>query len=69
MASKRQIRRKECGNKHKYDTHDQANFVREHYYKCKLSVYKCKWCGGFHIGHTPYSVRKKLRARQEMYPA
>jgi len=68
MASKRQIRRKECGDKRKFNTHDEANSVRHNYYRAKYSVYKCKWCGGFHIGHTPYSVRQMLRARHRMNP-
>ncbi len=69
MASKRQIRRKECGNKIKYETHEAANKVRKHVDYYKTNVYKCKWCGGFHIGHTPYGVRKILQARDRMNPA
>jgi len=57
MASKRRIRRKQCGSKRRFETrylamdcmHSliRAGKTRGGY----LQVYICKFCGGFHFGH------------------
>lgn len=58
MSSKRAIRRKACKGKRRFETQDAAIRAaialrrnRETY--GHLSAYRCRWCGGFHFGHTP----------------
>lgn len=56
MSSKRRVRRKECGDKIKYSSMEEARFTAvklSDRYKDKLSFYKCRWCGQWHIGHKP----------------
>lgn len=64
MASKRRLRRKACGNKVKHATHDEAILVAHktaRKYKQRLSAYKCKYCGSYHVGHTPKEVKQFTR--------
>lgn len=59
MASKRHIRRKQCGDKIKYKTAEKAwNSAHQKTRKTgeKYVAYKCKWCSTkqqkyYHIGH------------------
>lgn len=57
MASKRRIRRKQCGRKMRFDSHDLAAAAM---FKLIVSgkknggwlhVYKCRFCHGYHFGH------------------
>jgi len=57
MASKRRLRRKSCTGKvrHPSDTAgkahiDQLNRTRG--YQGRMDVYRCKFCSGFHVGHS-----------------
>jgi hypothetical protein len=55
MASKRRLRRKRCEKKKRYDTQEHANndavaLMRR--VNHRLSVYKCQFCKGWHVGHT-----------------
>jgi len=63
MASKRQVRRSECGNKKKFDTFEEAgrsSKISSMITKRRIMAYKCKWCGGFHIGHPPKKVKQRV---------
>ena len=58
MASKRRIRRKACEGKIRYENQKDAELARNHvFYKNPkihhsfLNVYRCKFCGFYHIGH------------------
>lgn len=56
MASKRRIRRKSCDGKIRYDTADAASKGRSSLNRAKgyqgfMNVYRCSFCGGYHIGH------------------
>lgn len=73
MASKRRIRRKQCQNKIRFATMNEA---QQHMIGMKkrtrsetyYSVYGCSFCGGFHFGHQPSSIRQKetnARARDD----
>lgn len=65
MASKRHVRQKQCGDKQRYSDIKAAKsaavllFFRTGE---KLTSYRCKFCGCWHIGHRPGSGRKQLRA-------
>ena len=56
MASKRRIRRKACGKKIRYETAKDAGagrhaLNRSKGYQGQMNVYRCPFCGGYHIGH------------------
>lgn len=62
MSSKRRIRRKQCEGKQRFDTQQQAlnamfRMKRHTGERGHLNAYGCKFCGGFHYGHTPKKVR------------
>ncbi len=62
MASKRHVRRKSCGDKVGHLT-VQAGFVAIAKLNRRgpqglMAVYRCRYCGMYHIGH----VRKSYRA-------
>lgn len=70
MASKRRIRRKQCGNKERYDTAQEALAViaelrRKDKLRGHTTPYKCKFCGKFHFGQTPYRVQQAIKQKQE----
>lgn len=61
MSSKRHVRRKQCSGKHRHAS--QADAI-SHIHSLKssgrarpgvMTPYRCRFCGGFHIGHTPRS--------------
>lgn len=59
MSSKRRIRRKSCEGKRRHKTHDDA--VKE---MCEgriregLTVYKCRFCHQYHVGHKTKAARR-----------
>lgn len=69
MASKRRLKRKSCTGKVKYETFEEANrvlfnFKRFKKEKSPMSVYRCKFCNGFHFGHTPWQVIQAMKDRR-----
>jgi hypothetical protein len=69
MASKRRIRRLQCGGKIRYETQDQAyGGLRKHTLMRKetwpMSPYRCRFCRGWHIGHTPKFVLQAMRSKR-----
>ena len=51
MSSKRNIRRRQCTGKVKFDCVQEA-WNQAHYRKLTgVNVYKCRFCSGYHIGH------------------
>jgi len=67
MSSKRAKRRKECERKSRYTeygAHKRAAALA-HATGQRISAYRCKWCGGWHVGHTPYRVRQSMRDRRK----
>lgn len=63
MASKRQERWRSCEKKIKHDTSDQAHAHKRHL-SGRYSVYKCTFCGGWHVGRTTKKVKQAMAARQ-----
>lgn len=54
MSSKRALRRKQCKGKVRHETREFALIALRHTRSYgNLSPYKCRFCGGWHIGHTP----------------
>lgn len=54
MSSKRALRRKQCKGKVRHQTEKFAEIaVRNTRSTGNLSAYRCSFCGGWHIGHTP----------------
>ena len=55
MASKRRIRRKQCGNKQRHRTQVEAVAhiigLRRKGEKGNMQSYRCRFCGSFHVGH------------------
>ncbi len=55
MASKRHKRRKACSTKIRHNSEQDAQYACYLYRKDtgdkNLSVYHCKFCGGYHFGH------------------
>lgn len=58
MASKRRIRRKQCGKKKRFATQQLANDAMYSLIQSGknrggwLHVYSCRFCNGYHFGHT-----------------
>jgi hypothetical protein len=67
MASKRNIRNRSCVGKRRYtEQHEAHQAVFYHRKKGNfMRVYKCKFCMGYHIGHTPNRIKKKIRQAQK----
>ena len=54
MASKRAIRRKQCGEKVKYQTETEAaRVIRGPLKGMGMGWYRCHFCQFWHIGHNP----------------
>lgn len=59
MASKRRIRRRQCGGKRRHETAAAAekamrSVIFSGYRRGGwLQVYKCRFCNGYHFGHAP----------------
>ena len=52
MASKRAFRRKSCEKKVRFTSDGSAwKSLRGHSKIGTMHVYRCKFCGGWHIGH------------------
>lgn len=66
MASKRHVRRVACGSKKRYASQEEAGRhagAARYAYGGYFAVYRCRWCGGFHIGHANEATRRALRER------
>lgn len=54
MSSKRALRRKQCKGKVRHETEAYALIALRNTRSIgNLSAYSCRFCGGWHIGHTP----------------
>lgn len=66
MASKRGKRRKECSGKVGHKNRDAAMRARRRLSSNKagaypMNVYKCQYCGQWHIGHKPHVKRTRRK--------
>jgi len=61
MASKRGIRRKACEGKKRYESAEDAqNAMRGARRRGHIvTPYRCKFCGGIHIGHVMHGGKKR----------
>lgn len=67
MSSKRRIRRKSCEGKKRYDNEAEARKQCNWFWyerDARLNVYKCKFCGGFHIGHPDRKTKRAIAAKR-----
>ncbi|EAP0942965.1 hypothetical protein B7802_07380 [Salmonella enterica] len=58
MASKRRLRRKQCGRKRCHKTAADAcielRLIKLKYgHQGQIGVYRCPFCNNYHVGHTP----------------
>lgn len=65
MSSKRRLRRKQCGDKTRHSTAADAlthirNLKDRRRINGTVNAYRCRWCGGYHIGHAPGSARTRI---------
>ena len=55
MASHRALRRRSCQGKVRYATAGKASaargIIQHRSYTGPMNIYKCRFCGGYHIGH------------------
>ena len=66
MASKRRLRRKGCVTKFRYGTMREASseaFKARERGAGNVWPYGCPFCNGFHVGHRPEYVEKKIAER------
>lgn len=66
MSSKRAIRRRACDGKVRHETSWEArkairDLNRKRGYQGPMNAYKCKFCGGFHVGHSTRYTLAHLR--------
>lgn len=70
VSSKRRLRYRACRSKVRHATEAEAfasivHLKRKgHYDGEPLNVYRCRFCNGFHFGHTPREVRQAMAERR-----
>jgi hypothetical protein len=68
MASKRNIRKRQCTGKVKFDCAQAAWDCAHHHHMVGVNVYKCRFCSGYHIGHmNAYRRRQRRQALAARY--
>lgn len=64
MSSKRARRRQACAGKQRHETEAAARAHAASLYRKRgaqgLNVYKCKFCGAWHVGHRPLRLKEVL---------
>jgi len=71
MSSKRAVRRQQCGHKRAFATEAEAQATLPALYRrnartgssYRLNVYRCPYCGAFHVGHERAEVYRTRRAQ------
>lgn len=66
MASKRRLRRRACLGKVRYSIGSVAQEAARKtsgLVHSRLLAYKCVYCNGYHIGHTPARLRQAAQSR------
>ena len=68
MASKRHQRRRSCESKVGHDTKEAAlraaAGLRKSFFGGSWSVYRCEWCGRYHVGRPNARQRQAMNARR-----
>lgn len=70
MASKRRVRKKQCGSKIKYKSEKLALSALILLKKDKdlldyFTVYRCKFCKSFHFGHSGKRLKAIIEIKRE----
>ena len=69
MASKRHQRRRGCEGKVAHATQGEAwraaALLRKSFNGGTWAVYRCPWCGRFHVGRPTARQRQAIRARRD----
>ena len=63
MSSKRAVRRKSCEGKMRHATEDAAICAMKKTPSLGLAVYRCPFCGSYHVGHMNKRQRQGRYAR------
>lgn len=68
MASKRATRRRSCDGKVRHVSYSDAvcasrALMRVDKWQPDMQIYRCKFCGGYHIGHMTTRQLQARRAR------
>lgn len=64
MSSKRRVRRKSCVGKIAYAQESEAVAGMVHTQGTGLAVYKCRFCGAYHVGHMNRRQEQGRNARR-----
>jgi hypothetical protein len=64
MSSKRHLRRRSCESKRAYPTQQAAWGGLKRTAGSGLLLYRCRWCGQYHVGHPPARVRQAIAAKR-----
>jgi len=63
MSSKRRERRKKCEGKKKFINQSDAigtATYNTHKHGTHFTAYRCRYCGSWHVGHTPANIMAKI---------
>lgn len=63
MASKRRLRRRSCESKIKHADQTAAVAHLRHL-GAQYKTYKCKFCGGWHVGRPNKKIKQSIAARR-----
>lgn len=69
MASRRRQRRRACEGKRRHAGRQEAErALRRMKPRAQgvLNVYRCRNCGGWHVGHAPGFVQRALRSMERI---
>ena len=64
MSSKRHLRARKCGTKRRYPDQHAAISAAVGIAggnSNRMTAYRCRWCGWYHIGHLRPTTRKNKR--------
>lgn len=70
MSRKRAERRRMCGKKQRHrESSDAERHAAQLWYKDgeRMNVYRCRWCGYYHVGHRSRYVKKRGLIRGESW--
>jgi len=65
MASKRRLRRKACGAKLRFNSHEEALIFLQERHLRGMAPYPCGFCGHYHVGHPNRHQRQAITASKD----
>lgn len=63
MTSRRRLRRAQCGNKIGHEDEDAAWAHLRNLGGKNSGVYRCRWCGRWHVGRLSRMQRNGMKSR------